>query len=388
MGPAGTTATAGSRTRAATSRPLGDLQDQADKTQKKLDGANSKYGGIKGQIIGILGDFLGANDVKKCFGGGSISSCLWTAFDVGSLSFAALKIGRFTKAVKKSVGLWKKYNKGRKVITKAKKAANRAKSRLQGARKACGLPANSFTTGTPVLLADGHRRPIEDIDVGDRVRSVDPATGVIHAEPVTALIRGHGTKHLVRLRVSTAPYGLNSDTITATDNHPFWLANRHAWVDAGNLRPNDRIGDGHGNRTRILGRHATTRTTTAYNLTVADTHTYQIEAAGGELLVHNAAKRCNLPSYKKVKIDMKHIKDRHMKGGKTAKQSGKKNIFPETMSERKIQKTVKESYRNGKRVGSQPPDRVKVRGEYDGVKVEMWVNVKTKELETAYPTNF
>lgn len=77
-----------------------------------------------------------------------------------------------------------------------------------------------------------------------------------------------------------------------------------------------------------------------------------------------------------------------MKGGKTAKQSGKKNIFPETMSERKIQKTVKESYRNGKRVGSQPPDRVKVRGEYDGVKVEMWVNVKTKELETAYPTNF
>ena len=266
---------------------LGDLQDQADAAQEELDGANDEYGGLEQQIIDLLKDFIGITDVEECIGDGDIASCLWAAFDVGSLFFAALKVGKFAKAVKKSVKLWKKYNKGRKVITKAKKAAKDAKNRLRKKRVACGLPANSFTAGTPVLLADGRRVPIEDVRIGDRVRAVDPETGMRRAEPVTRLIRGTGTKHLVRLRVAANPYGLNGDTIVATTNHPFWVPARRTWTDAGNLTLGTRLGNGHGGHVRVLDRTTFTRRTTVYNLTIADLHTYQIGAAGQSLLVHN-----------------------------------------------------------------------------------------------------
>jgi hypothetical protein len=49
---------------------------------------------------------------------------------------------------------------------------------------------NSFTPETAVVMADGTTRPIEDIQVGQRVLATDPATGQTAARPVIALIAG------------------------------------------------------------------------------------------------------------------------------------------------------------------------------------------------------
>lgn len=119
---------------------LADLQKNADDAQKAADNAGNKYGNIKQQIIDLLKDFIGITDVEDCITKGSISACLWAAFDVGSLFFAALKIGKFAKAVKDAVKLYKEFNKGRKIIDRAKDAAKRAKDLLKKRRKACGLP--------------------------------------------------------------------------------------------------------------------------------------------------------------------------------------------------------------------------------------------------------
>nr|WP_272898786.1 EndoU domain-containing protein [Paenibacillus sp. MMS18-CY102] len=83
---------------------------------------------------------------------------------------------------------------------------------------------------------------------------------------------------------------------------------------------------------------------------------------------------------------MDHITSGHTAGGSRAKQSGGKTIFPSNMSESQIEKTVREAYKNGSKVQTQG-DRVLVRGEANGVQVEMWVNTKTNTIETAYPIN-
>lgn len=114
---------------------------------------------------------------------------------------------------------------------------------------------------------------------------------------------------------------------------------------------------------------------------------YQQAVAGGVAsAIASRSKPVNLPSYKKVQIDMEHIISGHTVGGSRAKQSGGKTIFPSNMSDSQIEKTVRDAYKNGKKVQTQG-DRVLVRGEANGVKVEMWVNTKTNTIETAYPIN-
>jgi rhs family protein (fragment) len=79
--------------------------------------------------------------------------------------------------------------------------------------------------------------------------------------------------------------------------------------------------------------------------------------------------------------------DIHTKCGDVAKQSGKKDLFPENMTERQIKKAILEAYSKAKRIRTQSGDsnKVLVRGQADGMTIEMWVNKATKLIETAYP---
>jgi Pretoxin HINT domain len=96
---------------------------------------------------------------------------------------------------------------------------------------------NSFTAGSLVLLADGTSRPIEDVRVGDRVVSSDPVTGTTDAELVTDTITGTGDKQLVDVTIDTDGHaGTATATVTATENHPFWVPDLAEWADAGTLQ--------------------------------------------------------------------------------------------------------------------------------------------------------
>ena len=84
---------------------------------------------------------------------------------------------------------------------------------------------------------------------------------------------------------------------------------------------------------------------------------------------------------------MTQIMNIHTKCGDVAKQSGKKDLFPENMTERQIKKAILEAYSKAKRIRTQSGDsnKVLVRGQADGMTIEMWVNKATKLIETAYP---
>jgi hypothetical protein len=152
----------------------------------------------------------------------------------------------------------------------------------------CSL--NSFTTGTPVLLADGTSKPIHDVHIGDRVLSTDPVTGITQQQPVTATITGSGAKHLVDVTVDTdGSAGDATGKITATDGHPFWVADLGQWVDAGSLRAGQWLRTSTGTWVQITQTQHRTETTTVHNLTVADTHTYYVVIGRTQVLVHNAS---------------------------------------------------------------------------------------------------
>lgn len=81
---------------------------------------------------------------------------------------------------------------------------------------------------------------------------------------------------------------------------------------------------------------------------------------------------------------MKHIMSGYSSSGGRAFQSGAKDLFASNMSQKQIENAIRNAYQHGKKIQTQG-DRVKVQGESGGLTIEMWVNTKTKIIETAYP---
>ncbi|GAA5056198.1 hypothetical protein HNP84_006985 [Thermocatellispora tengchongensis] len=78
----------------------------------------------------------------------------------------------------------------------------------------------------------------EDVQVGDKVLAADPETGATMAKPVTALIAGEDFKNLVQATVDTDGRKSNqTGLVIATEIHPFWVFELHAWVNAKDLKP-------------------------------------------------------------------------------------------------------------------------------------------------------
>jgi hypothetical protein len=93
-------------------------------------------------------------------------------------------------------------------------------------------------------------------------------------------------------------------------------------------------------------------------------------------------KPVNLPAWKDIIIDIAHIASGHVAGG--ARASEKKDKFPPGMTPEKIESAVRNAYKVCKKLQTQG-ERVLVVGTADGLTIEMWVNVATKTIETAYP---
>jgi hypothetical protein len=164
--------------------------------------------------------------------------------------------------------------------------AKRLADLSQLAAKAC--KRNSFVAGTAVLLASGLTKAIEDIEVGDTVLATDPATGITEPREVTALIVGEGDKHLVDITVDTdGDAGDKTGTLIATEGHPFWVENRHQWVQAEQLRLGDTLRSPNQTTVSVDATWRYTQPERVYNLTVDDIHTYYVVAGNTPVLVHN-----------------------------------------------------------------------------------------------------
>jgi hypothetical protein len=138
-----------------------------------------------------------------------------------------------------------------------------------------------FAAGTPITMADGSNKPIEQVRPGEFVLSFDEASGsLVPTTVVTSVERPHADRVVV----------ING-TLVATTNHPFYSAGR--WVRADALEigtPLFALNDGGamGHRldvapTRVEQLMLQPGNVATYNLEVAEHHSYF--AAG--LLVHD-----------------------------------------------------------------------------------------------------
>ncbi len=178
------------------------------------------------------------------------------------------------------------------------------------------------------------------------------------------------------------------ETITCTDEHPFYVAGT-GWVAAKDLQSGTELTTPDGGAAVVVGNeaHLLDKPIIVYNFEVEGDHTYFVEdKAGGEAVwVHNTcdlAKAINLPSWKKVAIDMEHVLSGHKVGG--SRVSSLKTLFPSSWTDRQIEKAIMDAYRHSKRWATQG-DRVLLRGSSGGFDFEIWLNRVRKIIETAYP---
>jgi hypothetical protein len=167
-----------------------------------------------------------------------------------------------------------------------------------------GETCNSFEHDTDVLMADGTRKPIDDVKVGDSVIATDPATAKTGPHAVTALIR-HTTDHVI---VDVSVAGENGvETIAATDHHPFYVTGDGGrWVNAGALAVGDELRSPDGTNRVIVGVSTHRAHETVYNLTIEGVHTYYV-GGGDPVLVHNSG-----PCLDAIKIAQHANEEGHM----------------------------------------------------------------------------
>ncbi len=87
-----------------------------------------------------------------------------------------------------------------------------------------------FLEDTEILMADGSRKAIKDVHVGDMVQSYDTATGSFKADRVVA--------HIVHPQVDGTYLTVNGN-LHVTANHPVYI--NGSWQDMGNARVGDTL---------------------------------------------------------------------------------------------------------------------------------------------------
>ena len=134
-----------------------------------------------------------------------------------------------------------------------------------------------FVAGTLVTTEDG-QKPIEEIEVGDKVLSENELTGEVAVKTVTETYVNE-TDELIHI-------GVNGETISATPSHPFYV-NKFGWTLAGSLRAGDVLVLSNGELVTVewVQHEILESPIKVYNFEVEDFHTYFV--GENSVLVHN-----------------------------------------------------------------------------------------------------
>ncbi|MCW5757956.1 MAG: HNH endonuclease [Phycisphaeraceae bacterium] len=144
-----------------------------------------------------------------------------------------------------------------------------------------------FTAGTVVWTIFG-LVPIEQVDVGDLVFTLDEATG---AMVLGTVIDQFETEGAALLELTVRHESGRLETIETTDEHPFWREagenSVEGWVRADGLTPGDRVRTLSGAAVVETARFGSDRTT-VYNLSISTDPSFLIGDDG--VWVHNCSK--------------------------------------------------------------------------------------------------
>ena len=183
-------------------------------------------------------------------------------------------------------------------VAAAAKAAKLAKAAKPGKAAVSGDFSKSYTCSfhgsTLVKTADGYKA-IAHIRVGDRVFAKDEASGETGYKPVTARY-GNPYQETVYIEVSD---GLGKiQTLVSNRIHPFYSDGK--WIKAEDLKAGSRLFAENGAEQTVQSVTVKQEPLQAYNLTVADWHTYFVKGDKAEtegVWVHNACPPKRAPEY-------------------------------------------------------------------------------------------
>ena len=220
------------------------------------------YTGIEigGAVLGMVGPTGAAGAAKAAD----------AAADAEKAAKAAAEAGDAAKAASAATDA----EKAATAAADANKATDAASTtKLEDA--ACAL--RSFTAATMVLMADGTREPIADVQVGDKVTSFDPGTGEQSVQTVTATWPHTDT-------VVTLTLG-DGTVVETTASHPWWDVTTRTYTRTDHLAVGDRLLTADGSTLTVAGMSGPQGEQQVYNLTITGPHTFYV--GDTEILVHN-----------------------------------------------------------------------------------------------------
>ncbi|TRV82056.1 hypothetical protein FKN01_01930 [Streptomyces sp. 130] len=125
---------------------------------------------------------------------------------------------------------------------------------------------------------------MEDVEVGDVVRTTDVATGQDYDEKVVGVITTEDDKIFTNVTITA---GNEVTNIVTTDTHPFWVPTMKSWVEAGDLTIGQQLKTSEGKRARITALSHYVKRQRTHDLTIQDVHAYYVLAGATPVLVHN-----------------------------------------------------------------------------------------------------
>ncbi|SFX09992.1 intein C-terminal splicing region/intein N-terminal splicing region/RHS repeat-associated core domain-containing protein [Thermoactinomyces sp. DSM 45891] len=184
-------------------------------------------------------------------------------------------------------------------------------------------PISCFTAGTLIATSVGEK-PIEEIQIGDKVLAKDEKTGNLDYKKVV---------HLFEREVDEIYEVYVSDQkIETTAEHPFWVEGK-GWTKVKDLREGDNLFTSKRKRLPIDKIVVKKKHTTVYNITVEGYHTYFVTDLN--IFVHNKLP-LNLQAFGKYKTtseatkaakELSYVKTNFQSHGQPVFKHKKKNLY-------------------------------------------------------------
>ncbi|HEZ1526235.1 TPA: polymorphic toxin MafB class 1 [Neisseria meningitidis] len=290
-----------------------NFSDRADEANRKMFEHNAKldrWGNsmefINGVAAGALNPFISAGEA---LGIGDILYGTRYAIDKAAMrniaplpaegKFAAIgglgSVAGFEKNTREAVDRWIQENPNAAETVEAlvnvlpfAKVKNLTKAAKPGKAAVSGDFSKSYTCSfhgsTLVKTADGYKA-IAHIRVGESVFAKDETSGKTGYKPVTARY-GNPYRETVYIKVSD---GIgNNQTLISNRIHPFYSDDK--WIKAEDLKAGSRLFAENGAEQTVQNITLKQQPLKAYNLTVADWHTYFVKGNQAEtegVWVHN-----------------------------------------------------------------------------------------------------
>ncbi|HFC6753736.1 TPA: polymorphic toxin MafB class 1 [Neisseria meningitidis] len=300
-----------------------NFSDRADEANRKMFEHNAKldrWGNsmefINGVAAGALNPFISAGEA---LGIGDILYGTRYAIDKAAMrniaplpaegKFAVIgglgSVAGFEKNTREAVDRWIQENPNAAETVEAlvnvlpfAKVKNLTKAAKPGKAAVSGDFSKSYTCSfhgsTLVKTADGYKA-IAHIQAGDRVFAKDETSGKTGYKPVTAQY-GNPYRETVYIEISD---GIgNSQTLISNRIHPFYSQGK--WIQAGRLKKGDTLLSESGAKQTVQNITLKQQPLKAYNLTVADWHTYFVKGNQAEtegVWVHNSCPPKRAPEY-------------------------------------------------------------------------------------------